>query len=125
MMRAKRPLLASVLASVLTLAASGQALAWDPAEDRPGEVAMISDALLVRPIMLASTVIGIGLFAVTLPVSILGGNEDEAAEKLVAAPARATFLRCLGCTPAQNERLQAKRRTERANRELDEKRAAE
>lgn len=124
MMRAKRPLLASVLASVLTLVASGQALAWDPAEDRPGEVAMISDTLLVRPIMLASTVIGIGLFAVTLPVSILGGNEDEAAEKLVAAPARATFLRCLGCTPAQDERLRSRQRTERANRELEKQRAA-
>jgi hypothetical protein len=39
---------------------------------------------------------------VSLPFTLLGKNEDEAAEVLVKTPARSTFLRCLGCTPAQN-----------------------
>jgi hypothetical protein len=49
-----------------------------------------------------------------LPVSLLGGNEDEAAEKLVKAPARSTFLRCLGCTPAQHDQLMAEKKTKEA-----------
>lgn len=113
MLRAKRRALASVLAFVITVTGSAQAFAWQPEEDRPGEIAMISDIVIVRPIMLAATVIGIGLFTITMPLSILGDNEDEAARKLVAEPAEAAFLRCLGCTPAQNERRKAQRRTER------------
>ena len=33
-----------------------------------------------------------------LPFSLLGGNADEAGEVLVMGPAKATFVRCLGCT---------------------------
>ena len=62
----------------------------------------------------ASTLVGFALFTVTLPVSLLGGNEDEAAEKLVRAPARSTFLRCLGCTPAQHDQLVAEKKTRKA-----------
>lgn len=113
MLRAKRRSLASILAFVIAVTGSAQAFAWQPEEDRPGEIAMISDVLIARPLMLASTVIGLGLFTITLPISVLGGNEDEAARKLVAEPAEATFLRCLGCTPAQNERRKAQRRVEK------------
>ena len=75
---------------------------------------MIGDALIARPIMAASTAGGFVLYTVTLPVSLLGGNEDEAAEKLVKAPARSTFLRCLGCTPAQHDQLMAEKKTKEA-----------
>ncbi|MFN3713796.1 MAG: hypothetical protein ACK4SX_09065 [Alcanivoracaceae bacterium] len=117
MLRAKRPFLASILAFSLLFAGwAPMAHAFDPDSDRPGEISMMADALLARPVLLVSTVIGLGLFTVTLPFSLLGDNVDEAAEALVKAPARATFLRCLGCTPAQHEQRQNERSTERANR---------
>lgn len=120
MLRAKRPVLASALACTLVLSSTAPSLglAASTIEDRPGEIAMIGDALIARPVLLASTVIGFGLFVVTLPASALGGNVQEAANTLVAAPGKATFMRCLGCTPAQDESLRAQRKTDKANKEL-------
>jgi len=57
---------------------------------------MIFDAVLVRPLMLVGTVIGTVVFVVTLPFSALGGNVEEAADKLVVEPATYTFVRPLG-----------------------------
>jgi len=37
------------------------------------------------------------VYLVSLPFSLLGGNAEEAGEVLVMGPARATFVRCLGC----------------------------
>jgi hypothetical protein len=58
--------------------------------------AMLIDGLLVRPAMLVGTAVGIVTFVGTLPFSILGGNVDEAGEKLVVEPAEYTFVRPLG-----------------------------
>ena len=119
MKRAKRPVVATVLASTMMLGAllpvSAQAGSNNTlAGDRPGEVAMIGDALFVRPVMTAATVFGTALFTVTLPFTFLGGNADEAAETLVKVPARTAFVRCLGCTTVQHEQRQMeKRRAER------------
>lgn len=57
---------------------------------------MVGDALLVRPASLAATVIGTGLFIVSLPIALVGNNVGEAAHKLVVTPARYTFKRPLG-----------------------------
>jgi hypothetical protein len=117
MLRAKRPVLASFLAFSFLLAGwAPMAHAFDPNSDRPGEVAMAADALFARPALLVCTVVGLGLFTVTLPFSLIGNNVHETAESLVKAPARATFIRCLGCTPAQHEQLQNERETAKANR---------
>lgn len=70
-----------------------------PPQHRPSAGAMIVDGLVVRPLSLAGTIIGTGLFIVTLPFSAAGGNVDEAGERLVVEPARATFSQCLGCMP--------------------------
>lgn len=112
------------LASVIVLASSvvlaslmpvqAQARAMD-ANNRPSALAMFGDALLVRPIMAVATVAGTAVFTVTLPFTLLGGNEGEAANTLVATPARTTFLRCLGCTPQQDERLEMQKQVEQAN----------
>lgn len=64
----------------------------------PSAETMVYDAFFMRPLSLLGTAVGAGVFLVTLPVSVVGGNVDEAAESLVAAPARNTFRRCLGCT---------------------------
>ncbi len=67
-------------------------------DERPKPLAMFADALLVRPVMLATTVVGAGAFVLTLPLTLMGGNSEEVGREFVAVPFRATFLRCLGCT---------------------------
>jgi hypothetical protein len=74
--------------------AGSYAYDYDSAEPSGGE--MLADAFLVRPFMLVGTVLTTATFIVTLPFSALGGNVDEAANRLVAEPASYTFLRPLG-----------------------------
>ncbi|MBQ25618.1 hypothetical protein [Alcanivorax sp.] len=112
MKRAKRPVVASVLASTMLFAAMAPVTAQAAESsklDRPGEMAMIGDAVFARPLLLVSTVVGAGLYVVTLPFSLLGGNPGEAGEVLVMNPGKNTFVRCLGCTPAQHESLKAEK----------------
>lgn len=103
----QRRLLALVV-SVAVGAASLPAYAVElSAEDngvneRPSAAAMVGDALIARPMLLALTVGGTAVYVVTLPFSALGGNAGEAAKLLVVGPAKSTFLRCLGCTEAQD-----------------------
>ena len=103
----KRAITAVALASMMSV--SMAASATDVIEDgsgtvssRPSVWAMGIDAGLVRPVGIAATVIGVGLFVVTLPFSALGGNVEESAKTLVVAPAKMTFWRCLGCTEGQD-----------------------
>ena len=67
-------------------------------EEKPSALAMAGDAIFVRPVLLGMTVLGTAVYIVSLPFSALGGNMDEAGETLVIGPAKATFVRCLGCT---------------------------
>lgn len=62
----------------------------------PSAEAMAADAIFVRPVSFAATVVGTGLFIVSLPFSILGGNVDDAGKNLVLKPAKTTFIRPLG-----------------------------
>ena len=57
---------------------------------------MMADTFLIRPFMLAGTVVGLATFVVTLPFSALGGNVGEAGDTLVVQPAKYTFIRPLG-----------------------------
>lgn len=67
----------------------------------PSAEAMFFDGLIFRPLMFASTLVGVGVFIATLPFSSLGGNVDDAAQRLVVEPAEATFTECLGCLPGR------------------------
>ena len=67
-------------------------------EENPTALAMTGDLIVVRPVMLVATVVGSALWLVSLPFSALGGNAMQAADTLVVGPAKATFMRCLGCT---------------------------
>ena len=64
-------------------------------EDRNAP-AMIFDAVILRPLGLAGFLLGSAFFIASLPISLLGGNTGEAAQKLVVAPAKYTFTRPLG-----------------------------
>jgi hypothetical protein len=65
--------------------------------DEPEFSEMAMDVVVARPLGLAVTAIGAAVFVVSLPFSALGGNIEQAAEKLVLDPGRETFVRCLGC----------------------------
>lgn len=67
-------------------------------EENPSAMAMAGDAIFVRPVLLGMTIVGAAIYVVSLPFSALGGNMDEAGQTLVVGPAKATFVRCLGCT---------------------------
>jgi hypothetical protein len=76
----------------------------DELDNRPSAGAAVADALIARPLMLAGTLGGTGLFVASLPFSVISGKVKEAADVLVVKPANATFRRCLGCTTVQDER---------------------
>ena len=63
----------------------------------PPAYAMLGDLLIARPLLVVATVIGAGAFVVSLPFTALGGGVGDAGQALVIDPARAAFVRCLGC----------------------------
>ena len=67
-------------------------------EEEPTALAMTGDAGGGGGVLFATTVVGSVVYVVSLPFSLLGGNAEEAGETLVLGPAKATFVRCLGCT---------------------------
>lgn len=91
----RRIVMAFTTAVLLGLSGIGYA---NPVQETPSALAMTGDALIARPALLATTVVGAAVYIVSLPFSALGGNAGEAGEVLVMGPARATFVRCLGCT---------------------------
>ena len=64
----------------------------------PSGIDMAADLLIGRPVLLATTIVGSAVWLVALPFSALGGNVEESTEALVIGPAKATFIRCLGCS---------------------------
>lgn len=96
-----RILTTMMVASLLSFSAIGHA---NTLEESPSALAMTTDALFVRPVLLVTTIVGSAVYLVSLPFSLLGGNSAEAGEVLVAGPARATFTRCLGCTRSGHKR---------------------
>ncbi len=54
------------------------------------------DVVIARPLWLVATVVGAGLFIVSLPVAAMSRSVDKTARTLVARPAQATFTRPLG-----------------------------
>ncbi|MBA1243168.1 MULTISPECIES: multidrug transporter [Pseudomonas] len=72
----------------------------DPVYDvqAPPAYAMIGDLVIARPLLIAATVVGAGVFVISLPFTALGGNVGAAGKALVVDPGKAAFVRCLGCT---------------------------
>jgi len=85
-------------ALLLALAVSLPTLSFaKTVEETPSAGAMVADAIIARPVLAVTTVLGAGLFVVTLPFTLAGGNTSEAGNALVVEPAKNTFYRCLGC----------------------------
>ena len=64
----------------------------------PTGIDMAADLLVGRPISFTIMLVGGVVWVVGLPFSALGGNVKESAHALVVEPAKATFVRCLGCS---------------------------
>ncbi|MBI6617239.1 MULTISPECIES: multidrug transporter [Pseudomonas] len=100
-----RPFVLALLLGV-SLPAAANTESGDPRYtiQNPPAYAMIGDLLIARPLLLAATVIGAGAFVVSLPFTALGGGVGDAGKALVVDPAKATFVRCLGCVGEGFER---------------------
>jgi len=84
-----------LLAALLLILGSRPAFADSEARfENNGAVA--ADALIGRPLCLAVTFIGAGLFIGTLPFAIVSRSVNKSANALVVYPARLTFVRKLG-----------------------------
>ena len=64
----------------------------------PPAYAMMGDLLIARPLLIAATIIGTGLFVIASPFAAAGGNLGATGKALVVDPGKAAFVRCLGCT---------------------------
>ena len=75
----------------------GAAPSFAGPEDEPTPGAMAADLIIARPVGVVLTALGAAAFVASLPFSALGGNIGKAGKVLVVDPARAAFVRCLGC----------------------------
>ncbi len=57
---------------------------------------MVLDAVLIRPLGVATTVVGTAVFVIGLPFSAIAGNVNESAKNLIVKPGKYTFNRKLG-----------------------------
>ena len=73
--------------------------AWSFESDAhgPSGIDMTADLLIGRPVTFTIMLVGGVVWVVGLPFSALGGNVKASADALVVGPAKATFVRCLGC----------------------------
>lgn len=85
-----RTIAAVLIAALLT---STSSYAGDPSNRFE---AVAADIVIARPLWLAATVVGTGLFIATLPVAAMSKSVRETGRTLVAKPAQATFTRALG-----------------------------
>jgi hypothetical protein len=88
----KAALLACVIGAVPACAMAQQddSVSGDKATD------MVLDAVVMRPLGLAATVVGAALTVVTLPFTIPSGSVEASAHELIVRPAAYTFKRPLG-----------------------------
>ena len=95
-----RKITAALAAATLMSVASTVAIAaedyGDSVSAAPSPEAMAFDLVVVRPLGVAATVIGVGLFVLSLPVDLITWNVKDPAKRLVGDPARYTFARDLG-----------------------------
>ena len=73
-----------------------EGFAFKPDPGVPSSSAMAADALIGRPLGLATTIAGTGVFLLTLPFSLPSESSGEAAWGLIGRPGGWTFVRPMG-----------------------------
>ena len=77
------------------------AIEIDEANFGPSYNTMVVDTVAGKPLQLINAVAGTIAYVVSLPFSLIGGNADQAQQKLFVEPWDA-MARCLGCTVAED-----------------------
>lgn len=97
--------LCTVAASLSLLAISMQpalaAIEIDETDFGPSYETMVVDTVVGKPLQLVNAIAGTAAYIVSLPFSLIGGNADQAQQKLFVEPWNA-MGRCLGCTVAED-----------------------
>ncbi len=89
----KRKFTVIICTAAIALATSTPAFA---SNEPPNPEVACADALVMRPLLFATTVVGSAAFVVCLPFAALSKSVKSTAHALVVAPAQATFTRPLG-----------------------------
>jgi hypothetical protein len=76
------------------------------AKEIPSGGEIMIDALIARPLGLASVGLGLGLFVVSSPFSLLSGTFTQSGKRLVLYPLKFTFVRGLGDFPGYMEEME-------------------
>ena len=92
----KQTIAIAVVIALLGLPLGVVAGEMDERDPQVSALQMTTDALIARPLGIVGTVVGFGLFIISSPFSLLGGNADKAWQALVLYPAEFTFDRPLG-----------------------------
>ena len=97
--------LLTMIVSVSLICASMQpalaAIEIDETDFGPSYETMAVDTIVGKPLQLVAAVAGTAAYLVSLPFSLIGGNADQAQQKLFVEPWDA-MGRCLGCTVAED-----------------------
>ncbi len=77
------------------------AIEIDETDFGPSYGTMAVDTVVGKPLQLVTAIAGTAAYVVSLPFSLIGGNADQAQQKLFVEPWDA-MSRCLGCTIAED-----------------------
>ncbi|MEL0619997.1 MULTISPECIES: hypothetical protein [Psychrobacter] len=86
---------------VVTIQPTFAAIEIDETDFGPSYETMVVDTIVGKPLQLVNAVAGTAAYIVSLPFSLIGGNADQAQQKLFVEPWDA-MGRCLGCTVAED-----------------------
>ena len=101
---AKYKILSIMVSTGLVFASMQPALAAieiDETDFGPSYETMAVDTVVGKPLQLVAALAGTAAYIVSLPFSLIGGNADQAQQKLFVEPWDA-MGRCLGCTVAED-----------------------
>ena len=92
---------ASLALMAVTMQPTFAAIEIDETDFGPSYETMVVDTVVGKPLQLVNAVAGTAAYIVSLPFSLIGGNADQAQQKLFVEPWNA-MGRCLGCTVAED-----------------------
>lgn len=94
---------AAISISIMTIVMqpATAAIEIDESDFGPSYDTMVVDTVAGKPLQLIAAIAGTAAYVVSLPFSLIGGNADQAQQKLVVEPWNA-MGRCLGCTVAED-----------------------
>lgn len=92
---------ASLSLLVMSMQPALAAIEIDETDFGPSYGTIMVDTVVGKPLQLVNAVAGTAAYIVSLPFSLIGGNADQAQQKLFVEPWDA-MGRCLGCTVAED-----------------------